>query len=137
MPARRLEESRRRAEASGRSRAKLRLSPIPHCGTRPLLVFLDRLLAFRGADDSDKQGNIAMKIISTALLAAGFASLAACGGGGANNAAAANNSAEAPLPPEELGNGTDLNSPSPVDTGNTSNTSGNATASNASTGNVQ
>jgi hypothetical protein len=80
-----------------------------------------------------------MKIISTALLAAGFASLAACGGGGANNAAAANNSAEAPLPPEELGNGTDLNAAGPVDTGNAGNvsSSGNPAASNASAGNLQ
>ena len=41
-----------------------------------------------------------MKLISTALLAAGFASLAACGGGAANNAAA-NNSAEPPAAVEE------------------------------------
>ena len=52
-----------------------------------------------------------MKIITTALLAAGLASLAACGGGGAaNNGAAANNVVEE-LPPVE--NLTDLNVPAP------------------------
>jgi hypothetical protein len=52
-----------------------------------------------------------MKIITTALLAAGMASLAACGGGGANNAAASNNVTE--LAPVEEGNVTDLNTPAP------------------------
>ena len=37
-----------------------------------------------------------MKVLTTALLAAGLASLAACGGGAANNTAAANNAVEAP-----------------------------------------
>ena len=71
-----------------------------------------------------------MKLISTAIVAVGLASLAACGGGAANNAAAANNTAEAPLPPiEEPSNGSpEVNEPAPLPPpadGNESNSAGN------------
>jgi hypothetical protein len=72
-----------------------------------------------------------MKIISTALLAAGLASLAACSGGGANNAASANNVVEE-LPPVE--NVIDLNTPAP-ELNVTNVVDANATATN-STGNA-
>lgn len=74
-----------------------------------------------------------MKRISTALLAAGLVSLAACSGGAANNAAAGNNVAE-PLPPVEEPNTADpvVNEPAPLpppaEPGN---------ASNEAAGNVQ
>jgi len=56
-----------------------------------------------------------MKLISTAIVAVGLASLAACGGGAANNAAAANNTAEALPPIEEPSNGSpELNEPAPL-----------------------
>ena len=73
-----------------------------------------------------------MKIISTALLAVGLASLAACGGGGANNAATANNTLEAPVdlnaPVTDLNAPApaDLNAPAPADLNATGNASGNA-----------
>ena len=74
-----------------------------------------------------------MKIIATALLAAGLASLAACGGGASNNAAAANTAGNE-LPPIE--NVTDYNTPAPVDANAVAtNASGNAAATN-STGNA-
>ena len=77
-----------------------------------------------------------MKYISTALLAAGLASLAACGGGGANNAATANNNAEA-LPPVD--NVTDYGNTAPGDLNASNaaagNAAGNAAATN-STGNA-
>lgn len=69
-----------------------------------------------------------MKLLSTALLAAGLASLAACGGGAANNAASANNSVEA-LPPVD--NVSDLNSLPPADLNASNAAAGNAAASNA------
>ena len=50
-----------------------------------------------------------MKIISTALLAAGLVSLAACGGGAANNAAS--NTATNELPPVDLNAPVDANAP--------------------------
>lgn len=78
-----------------------------------------------------------MKLLPTALLAVGLASLAACGGGAANNAAAANNSVEA-LPPVD--NGSDLNSLPPADLNASNGAATNAAASNAaatnSTGNA-
>ena len=52
-----------------------------------------------------------MKVLTTALLAAGLASLAACGGGAANNTAAANNAVEAP-PVDSLD---DVNTLPPLD----------------------
>ena len=52
-----------------------------------------------------------MKILTTALLAAGLASLAACGGGAANNAAS--NTATNDLPPVE--NVADANTLPPAD----------------------
>lgn len=64
-----------------------------------------------------------MKLISTALLAAGLASLAACSGGGANNAANANNNVEALPPVENVG---DANTLPPADV-----SAGNAAAGNA------
>jgi hypothetical protein len=79
-----------------------------------------------------------MKIISTALLAVGLASLAACGGGAGNNAAASN-TASNELPPVE--NVTDYNTPAPVDanaanaTTTSTDAAGNAAATN-STGNA-
>jgi hypothetical protein len=83
------------------------------------------------------RGNYAMKILSTALLAAGLASLAACGGGASNNAASSNTAGNE-LPPVE--NLTDYNTPAPVDANAsnaaTSNAAGNAAATN-STGNAQ
>ena len=79
-----------------------------------------------------------MKLLSTALLAAGLASLAACGGGGANNAAAANNAVEA-LPPVDS-NVADLNSVAPADLNASNAAANNAAATNAaatnSTGNA-
>jgi hypothetical protein len=73
-----------------------------------------------------------MKRLSTALLAVGLVSLAACGGKGANNAATANNAVEA-LPPVD-GNVADLNSLPPADL-NVSNAAANAAASNTATTN--
>lgn len=80
-----------------------------------------------------------MKLISTALLAAGMVSLAACGGGAANNAASANNNVEALPPVENLG---DANALPPADANAGNAAAGNAAASsNAvetnSTGNSQ
>jgi hypothetical protein len=69
-----------------------------------------------------------MKLLSTALLAAGLASLAGCGGGAANNAASANNVVEA-LPP--IDNGSDLNSLPPAALN-----ASNAAATNAAAGNA-
>jgi hypothetical protein len=81
------------------------------------------------------KGECAMKLISTALLAAGFVSLAACGGGAANNAAA-NNSAGEPLPPVEEPNASEPVAneplPPPAEPGNGSNE-----AAGNSAGNVQ
>lgn len=56
-----------------------------------------------------------MRLLSTALLAAGLASLAACGGGGAanNNAAPVENGSNEVLPDEV--NLSDPNSVAPVD----------------------
>lgn len=79
-----------------------------------------------------------MKILSTALLAAGLFSLTACGGGAANNAASNTATNELPpvdntLPPVDA-NGpapVDTNAPAPVD----ANASHNAVAGN-STGNA-
>ena len=78
-----------------------------------------------------------MKIISTALLAAGLASLAACGGGAGNNAAASNTAGNE-LPPVE--NVTDYNTPAPVDlnaanAATSTDAAGNAATTN-STGNA-
>ena len=71
-----------------------------------------------------------MKLISTALLAAGLASLAACGGGVANNAATANNNVEA-LPPVD--NVVDLNAPATADLNAGNAASGNAADNAAAT----
>jgi hypothetical protein len=77
-----------------------------------------------------------MKYMTTALLTAALASLAACGGSGANNAATANNNVEA-LPPVD--NVTDLGNTAPGDLNASNAAAGNA-ASNAaatnSTGNA-
>ena len=74
-----------------------------------------------------------MRLLSTALLATGLASLAACGGGAANNAAAANNVVEA-LPPVDS-NVADLNSVGSADL-NASNAAASNTATTNSTGNT-
>ena len=74
-----------------------------------------------------------MKTISTALLAAGLVSLAACSGGGTNNAAS--NTATNELPPVE--NVADANTLPPVDANAPAtapvdaNASGNATSNAA------
>ena len=74
-----------------------------------------------------------MRIISTALLAAGLVSLAACGGSNANNAAASNVVANDVPAVENL---SDVNSLPPADlnatNSATTNASGNAAASNSS-----
>jgi hypothetical protein len=76
-----------------------------------------------------------MKILSTALLAAGLVSLAACGGGATNNAAS--NAVTNELPPVEnvgdanLAGPTDLNSAGPVDVNASGSASGNAVATNS------
>ena len=70
-----------------------------------------------------------MKLLSTALLATGLASLAACGGSGANNAAAANNVVDA-LPPVDT-NVADLNSVGSADLNASNAAASNAAASNA------
>ena len=79
-----------------------------------------------------------MKLLPTALLAAGLASLAACGGSSANNAAAANNVVEA-LPPVDS-NVAALNSVGPADLNASNAAASNAAASNSvatnSTGNT-
>jgi hypothetical protein len=74
-----------------------------------------------------------MKLLTTALLATGLASLAACGGSGANNAAAANNAVEA-LPPVDS-NVADLNSLPPADLNASNAAATNAAASNTATTN--
>ena len=77
-----------------------------------------------------------MKILTTALLAAGLASLAACGGGAANKAADANNVVEAP-PLDKLGDANtlppvDINeaAPAPADANAVGNATDNAAAGN-------
>ena len=74
-----------------------------------------------------------MKLISTALLAAGLASLAACGGGAANNTAANNVTEEVNLGTEDLGgnvgNEASLN-------GSADNGAGSVAADNGSAGNA-
>jgi hypothetical protein len=73
-----------------------------------------------------------MKLLSTALLATGLVSLAACGGSGANNAAAANNVVEALPPVDNVG---DLNSLPPADLNASNAAASNAAASNTATTN--
>jgi hypothetical protein len=52
-----------------------------------------------------KQGEFGMKLVSTALLAAGLMTLAACGGGATNNTADANAVDEnLTIPADDLGN---------------------------------
>jgi hypothetical protein len=90
-------------------------------------------LVFSAIHDSKTQGDFPMKRLSTALLAAGLVSLAACGGKGANNAATANNAVEA-LPPVDS-NVADLNSLPPADLNASNAAAANAAAGNAATTN--